>query len=47
MTIPAVMSRTEATSPRICAEVGLELDQKMAALLDHLGLRVPDALLAD
>jgi hypothetical protein len=29
------------------AEVGLELDQKMAALLDHLGVSVPDALLAN
>jgi hypothetical protein len=27
------------------AEVGLELDQKMAALLDHLSVSVPDALL--
>ena len=27
------------------AEVGLELDQKMAALLDHLRVSVPDALL--
>ena len=29
------------------AEVGLELDQKMAALLDHLGVSVPDALLTN
>ena len=29
------------------AEVGLELDQKLAALLDHLGVSVPDALLTN
>lgn len=29
------------------AEVGLELDQKMAALLDHLSVSVPDALLTN
>jgi hypothetical protein len=28
-------------------EVGLELDQKMAALLDHLSVSVPDALLTN
>ena len=33
-------------SPQV-AEVGLELDQKMAALLNHLSVRVPDALLTN
>lgn len=33
-------------NPEITA-VGIELDRKMAALLEHLGVAVPDALLAD
>jgi hypothetical protein len=32
---------------RLTVEAGAELDRKMAALLEHLGIGVPDGLAAD